>query len=174
MSSSEMVNEYISGCSGFRNTPALEESADLDPVWPVIAWVLLTCRAVATDCNNVLLLILGPMGLNPRGSSIGPNSVPSVSHAPMFCKVRAKKNVKNLLLNHQVDERTSNRFSQNSCLGFSCVDPCFTSLFTFDSWFRCTVTGCLKIDAVWRIGGTKDTSARPPRLFQSNTKSKLN
>ena len=26
-------------------------------------------------------------------------------------------------------------------------------------WFFCTVTGCLKMDAVWRIGGTRLGSA---------------
>lgn len=58
---------------------------------------------------------------------------------------------------------TSSRFSQNSCLGFSWL-PCFKSCLTLLSIILYTVTGCLNIDAVWRMGGTKETSVRTPLL----------
>lgn len=55
------------------------------------------------------------------------------------------------------------RFSHINCFGFSCT-PCLKSVFTLLSCVLYTVTGCLNIDAVWRIGGTSDASFRTLRL----------
>ena len=146
ISSSVMLVECMSGCSGLTKTPEFDDSADFEAVCPVIGCDV-TCKAVATDCKSVVLLTFGPTDFSPRGSSIWPNSVPSMSQAFM----------------------PSKRFSQNSCLGLSCCWPCFSSDLTLLSWLRWTVTGCLKMDAVWRIGGTSDTSVRTPRLqFEKN------
>lgn len=81
ISSSLIWNGYMRGCSGFRYTLVSAVINCFGVVWPIIAFVLFKCRAVAIDCNSVLLLISGPTGLIPRGNSIGPNSVPSVSQA---------------------------------------------------------------------------------------------
>lgn len=148
ISSSQTVTENMSGCSGFKKTPAFDVSDCFGAVCPVIGCDV-TCKDVATDCNNVVLLTFGPTAFNERGNSIWLNSVPFISHA---CK-------------------PSKRFSQNNCFGFSWFEPCFKSGFTFPSWFRWIVTGCLKIDAVCRIGGTNETSVRTPRLFENNKNS---
>lgn len=79
----------------------------------------------------------------------------------------SNRNIKGLASAHEISQfvikiiLTSKRFSQNSCLGFSCV-PCFKSVLTLLSCVLYTVTGCLKIDAVCRMGGTNDASERTP------------
>lgn len=161
-----MLQECISGCSGFKNTPECVARTDFEAVWPVIGCEV-TCNAVATDCSNVELFTNGPTGFSPRGSSNEPYSPPFMSHA--FNPWWEKKYFELILVANQrcttaLASLTSNRFSQNSCFGFSCCAPCFSSDFTLLSWFRCRVTGCLKIEAVWRMGGTRETSVRTPRL----------
>lgn len=141
MSSSAMLQEYMSGWSTLIKTPGLEARAVFDAVWPVTECVPMWSE-VAIDCSRVASVTFGPTGLRFFVSSMSENWLPSTSHAFMF----------------------SSRFSQNSCRGFSCL-PCFNSVFTSLAWFLWIVTGCLKMDAVCRMGGTRDTSARiPPRL----------
>lgn len=147
-------------------------STDFDAVCPVIGSEV-TCNAVATDCSNVALFTCGPIGFNERGNSMELNSEPSMSQALSPCKMRRiPKNVNwmNELLNiYSFALFTSNRFSQNNCFGFSCFPPAFRSDLDLLSWLRCNVTGCLKIDAVCRIGGTSETSVRTPRLWNNDT-----
>merc|ERR1739848_307307 len=76
----------------------------------------------------------GPMGLKFLGSSNGSKE---------FCGYEGRKPDK--------------LFSQYNCRGFSVV-VFLSTLTLFSEDVLCTVTGCLKMDAVCRIGGTKFAS----------------
>uniref|UniRef100_A0A6B0UEY7 Putative secreted protein n=1 Tax=Ixodes ricinus TaxID=34613 RepID=A0A6B0UEY7_IXORI len=99
------------------------------------------CSAVAMLRRRVSWLTSGPTPLMLLGSSKLCSASSSRSQACSPCSL----------------------FSQNSCLGLS-GGPCLKSERTLPSWERTTVTGCLKMEAVWRMGGTREASLRMPRL----------
>lgn len=181
----EIGYTWTRGWSGLRNTPAFFSKADLDPVWPVIdtPWITV-CREETNDCTirqgenqscgfrldsimQHIHLLAGLchswhsvqlVWLSKAAGSLLLNQ-PQIWDSLISFPRRAENNGNYVVTNWGMNLKWL--IGTYTCLGFS-WRPCFNSCRTLHSCDLMMLTGCLKIEAVCRMGGMMERSFLNP------------